>query len=114
MLFVCVITYYREKPCDGSPKEIKVEKSEDELRDQIKRDVPNPVETQTQKERKAPVLEIVACCLLGAFILGQIGNTLEWTGGRFDAGLVSYTIGVLSLAIAALVLLIIDTVKRMR
>ena len=107
LLFACIITYYREKPCDGRTQQKQTPKTDDaEAEEQINSDAP--------KERKAPVLEIVACCLLGAFILGQIGNTLELTGGRFDARLVAYTIGVLSLAIAALVLMIIDTVKRMR
>ena len=77
-----------------------------------------PKQTETtgpaETPRKAPVLAIVACALLGAFILGQLGNTLELTGGRFNASVMGYTIGVLSFAIAAFVLMIVDTVKRMR
>ena len=103
VVLVGVITYYKEKPYDGRKQQKQTPKTDDEVS-----------EGQKPRERKAPVLEIVACCLLGAFILGQLGYTLELTGGRFDASLVAYTIGVLSLAIAALVLMIIDTVKRMR
>ena len=76
-------------------------------------DAPTPAKSKEQSaEKKPPVLAIVASCLLGAHILGQLGGTLELTGGVFDAEVMGYTIGALSFAIAALVLMIVDTVKR--
>ncbi len=86
----------------------------DDSREALKREIQEELRGKEppKKERKAPVLAIVACCLIGVYILGMLGSTLELTGGKFNAGVMGYTIGALSWVIAALVLMIIDTVKR--
>ena len=98
-----------------TPAEPKKQSSEDE-REALKREIIAELKGEDPKAqsnaKKPPVLAIVAICLLGAHILSQLGGTLELTGGVFNAGLMGYTIGALAFAIAALVLMIVDTVKR--
>lgn len=100
---------------EGEETNTSIEETEEELREQIKREVLSEMKVgENTDSKRSPVLAIVACSLLGAFILGQLGGTLELTGGKFDFGVIGYTIGALSFAIAALALMIVDTVKRMR